>query len=72
MFKRKIIPIEVKATNGNSKSLKEILYNPIYGCDEAIKFYDGNISKGNLYYSLPHFLSVYFKGENDLEILDET
>ena len=53
----KVLPIEIKATNGNSKSLKEVLTNPI------IKFYDGNESKNDKYYSLPHFLSVFFKGE---------
>ena len=59
----KVLPIEIKATNGNSKSLKEVLTNPIYECDEGIKFYDGNVSKNDKYYSLPHFLSVFFKGE---------
>ena len=59
----KVLPIEIKATNGNSKSLKEVLTNPIYECDEGIKFYDGNVSKNDKYYSLPYFLSVFFKGE---------
>ena len=59
----KVLPIEIKATNGNSKSLKEVLTNPIYECDEGIKFYDGNVSRNDKYYSLPHFLSVFFKGE---------
>ena len=65
--KGKILPIEIKATNGNSKSLKEILTNPIYECDEGIKFYNGNVSKIDKLISLPHFFSVFFKGEYETD-----
>lgn len=59
---RHLIPIEVKATNGRAKSLKELIdsdkYEDIY---YGIKFIGGNIGFDNNIYSFPYFLAFLLK-----------
>lgn len=59
---RHLIPIEVKATNGRAKSLKELIdsnkYEDIH-C--GIKFIGGNIGFDKNIYSFPYFLAFLLK-----------
>ena len=60
--KNNIIPIEVKATNGNSKSLKEVLTNPKYDkVNFAIKLARSNIDSSNGIFTIPIFYSFTLK-----------
>ena len=60
--KNNIIPIEVKATNGNSKSLKEVLTNPKYDkVNFAIKLARSNIGYSNGIFTIPIFYSFMLK-----------
>lgn len=60
--KNNIIPIEVKATNGNSKSLKEVLTNPKYDkVNFAIKLARSNIGYSNGVFTIPIFYSFILK-----------
>lgn len=57
-YNDKLTLIEVKATNGNSKSLKELLNNKEkYNIDSAIKLIDGNIGKSNKIYTIPLYMA---------------
>ncbi len=53
-----IIPLEIKATNGNAKSLKTVLnnYNE-YNVKYGIKLTANNISFNNNILNLPYYLS---------------
>ena len=54
--------IEVKANNGDTKSLKDILSKKdVYNIDNAIKLIHGNIGYSNGIYSMPHYLSFLLK-----------
>ncbi len=54
--------IEVKANNGNTKSLKDILSKKdIYNIENAIKLIHGNIGYNNDIYSIPHYLAFLIK-----------
>lgn len=54
--------IEVKANNGNTKSLKDILSKKyIYRVDNAIKLINGNIGYKNGIYTIPHYLAYLIK-----------
>ncbi len=57
-----IIPLEVKATNGNAKSLKEVLNNKDYSISKAIKLINGNIGEINNIYTIPLYMSFLIKG----------
>lgn len=60
--KNNIIPIEVKAKNGNSKSLKEVLSNSKYDkVNFAIKLSKNNIGYSNKIFSVPLFYSFILK-----------
>lgn len=56
-IKNEIVAIEVKAKNGNTKSLNELLNNEKYMVDRAIKLIDGNIGKTNNIYTIPLYMS---------------
>ena len=61
-YQNNIIPIEVKATNGNSKSLKEVLTNPKYDkVNFAIKLARSNIGYSNGIFTIPIFYSFLLK-----------
>ena len=52
------VPIEVKATNGNAKSLRTVLNHPEkYHVKEALKIIDGNIGRDGKVLSIPHYLT---------------
>lgn len=54
--------IEVKSTNGNSKSLKEVLNNKKYNnVSKAIKLIDGNIGYSNNIYTIPLYMAFLLK-----------
>lgn len=56
-----IIPLEVKATNGNAKSLKEVLNNKDYSISKAIKLINGNTGEINNIYTIPLYMSFLIK-----------
>ena len=49
--------VEVKATNGNAKSLKEELINSKYDVHKAFKLIDGNISINNDTINIPLYMA---------------
>ena len=54
--------IEVKANNGNTKSLKDILFKKdIYHVDNAIKLINGNTGYKNGIYTIPHYFAYLIK-----------
>ncbi len=54
--------LEVKANNGDTKSLKNILSNKDkYAVDAAIKLIHGNIGYKNGIYSIPHYLAFLLR-----------
>jgi len=56
-YKGKCTPIEVKATKGNTKSLKTVLKNTeVYHLDSAIKLGDYNIGEENNILTLPLYM----------------
>ena len=55
------IAIEVKATNGSAKSLKEVINNDKYLVNKAIKLIDGNIGNANSIYTIPLYMSFLIK-----------
>lgn len=56
-YKGKCTPIEVKATQGNTKSLKTVLKNTeVYHLDSAIKLGDYNIGEENNILTLPLYM----------------
>ena len=57
----KLEAIEVKATNGKTKSLNEILSNEKYQVNDAIKLIDGNIGESNNVFSIPLYMSFLLK-----------
>ena len=59
---KNLIPVEVKATNGNAKSLRELIRSPKYPEIEfGIKFADGNIGYNDNVYTFPHFSAFLLK-----------
>ena len=56
-----IIPLEVKAKNGNSKSLKELLKNKDHSINKAIKLVNGNIGEMNNIYTIPLYMCFLIK-----------
>ncbi len=54
--------VEVKSTNGNSKSLKEALNNKKYNnVSKAVKLIDGNIGYINNIYTIPLYMAFLLK-----------
>ena len=61
-YKGKATLIEVKASNGNTKSTKSILNNPNkYHVSQAIKLGDCNIGKVDNILTLPHYMAFLLK-----------
>lgn len=59
---RNLIPVEVKATNGRAKSLKELIRSDKYeDIQYGIKFTGGNIGFENDIYTFPYFLAFLLK-----------
>ena len=59
---RSLIPVEVKATNGRAKSLKELIRSDKYeDIQYGIKFTGGNIGFENDIYTFPYFLAFLLK-----------
>lgn len=57
-FKNDIVPLEIKATTGNAKSLKTVLNNYTeYKVKYGIKFTANNISFNNSILNLPYYLT---------------
>ena len=58
----KLTLIEVKANNGDTKSLKDILSkSSVYNAKKAIKLIHGNIGYNNNIYTLPQYLSFLIR-----------
>lgn len=54
--------VEVKSTNGNSKSLKEVLNNEKYNnISKAVKLIDGNVGYINNIYTIPLYMAFLLK-----------
>ena len=57
-----LIPVEVKATNGRSKSLRTLIESGKYpDIDYGIKFTSGNIGYSDNIYSFPYFCAFLLK-----------
>lgn len=56
-FDNELTLIEVKARNGNAKSLKEILINDKYDVDKSFKLIDGNISIQDKIITIPLYMA---------------
>lgn len=56
-FDNELTLIEVKAKNGNAKSLKEILSNDKYDVDKSFKLIDGNISIQGKVVTIPLYMA---------------
>lgn len=54
-----VIPLEVKSSNGHSKSLKEVLTNPNYNIEKGIKLIDGNIGQINKITTYPLYMCFF-------------
>lgn len=60
--KESLIPVEVKATNGKSKSLTTLIHNEKYtDIRYGIKLVRGNIGFGNDIYTFPYFCAFLLK-----------
>ena len=57
-YKGKCVPVEVKANDGNAKSIKTVLKHPEkYHVESAIKLADLNIGRTGEILTLPHYLA---------------
>ncbi len=57
-YKNELTLVEVKANNGNAKSLKEVLTNKTkYNVNNAIKLIDGNIGENKNIYTIPLYMA---------------
>ena len=56
-FDDEITLVEVKATNGNTKALKEVLTNNKYDVHKAFKLIDGNLSINNNTLNIPLYMA---------------
>lgn len=60
--KESLIPVEVKATNGKSKSLTSLIHNEKYSdIRYGIKLVRGNVGFGNEIYTFPYFCAFLLK-----------
>lgn len=60
--KSELIPIEVKSTNGNTKSMNELITNEKYpNIKYGIKLIHGNIGYNNNIYTFPYFTAFLLK-----------
>lgn len=57
-YRGKCVPIEVKSTDGNAKSVKTVLKHPEkYHVDFAIKLADQNIGRAGATLTIPHYMA---------------
>ena len=57
-YKGRCVPVEVKASDGNAKSVKTVLKHPEkYHVESAIKLADLNIDRTGEILTLPHYLA---------------
>ena len=57
-LKGKCVPVEVKAKDGNAKSVKTVLSHPEkYHVEEAIKLSDQNVGRAGAILTLPHYMA---------------
>ena len=57
-YKGKCTPVEIKAKNGNAKSMKTILKNTDkYHIEQGLKLIDSNIGRNGNLLSVPHYLA---------------
>lgn len=57
-YKGRCVPVEVKASDGNAKSVKTVLKHPEkYHVESAIKLADLNIGRTGEILTLPHYLA---------------
>lgn len=68
-IKNEIVAVEVKSTNGNTKSLNELLKNDKYNVSNAIKLINGNIGQNNNIYTIPLYMSFLIGGQELLLLL---
>ncbi len=62
-YKGKCTPVEVKATQGNAKSLKTVLKNTdVYHLTSAVKLGDYNVGEENGILTLPFYMAFLLKG----------
>lgn len=60
--KKSLVPVEVKATNGNAKSLKTLISSENYpDITTGIKFIHGNIGLANNIHTFPYFCAFLLK-----------
>lgn len=60
--KKSLVPVEVKATNGNAKSLKTLVSSENYpDITTGIKFIHGNIGLANNIHTFPYFCAFLLK-----------
>ena len=61
-YKGECVPVEVKAKDGNAKSLKTIMAHPEkYHVKNAIKLTSGNIGRVGGVLTLPHYMAFLLK-----------
>ena len=61
-YKDEVTAIEVKATDGRAKSLKEVLTNKAkYDVISNYKLVDGNVNKGDLINRIPLYMAYLIK-----------
>ena len=68
-IKNEIVAVEVKSTNGNTKSLNELLKNDKYNVSNAIKLINGNIGQNNNIYTIPLYMSFLIGGQEWIIII---
>lgn len=60
--RKSLVPVEVKATNGNAKSLRTLISSDSYpDITTGIKFIHGNIGSGNGIHTFPYFCAFLLK-----------
>ena len=61
-YKGQCVPVEVKATDGNAKSIKTVLkHNEKYHIDLSIKLSDQNIGRSDSVLTLPHYMAFLLR-----------
>jgi len=57
-----LVPIEVKASNGPSRSLQKMIESPVYkDVQYGIKLGHTNIGRTDTFYTFPYFLTFHLK-----------
>lgn len=56
-IKNEVVAVKVKASNGNAKSLNELLKDEKYEVKRAIKLINGNVGQNNNIYTIPLYMA---------------